>query len=112
MSGVRIAHAPEGVVSWYATYRTTRPEWSTTPRAAERAARHGHDRFLDSLTSQGVCVLSGQLLDEGVEFVVLDGLQRREARALVEQDPLVAEGHCTVELVPVRVGYERGAGPA
>ena len=112
MSGVRISHAPEGVVTWYAVYRSTRPEWSTSPRAAERAALVGHARWLEQLTESGVCVVAGQLLDEGTEFAVLDGLQRREARGLCERDPWVAEGHATVELVPMQVTFERGAPPA
>ena len=108
MSGVRIAHAPDGVVTWYGVYRPNRPEWSTTPRAAERQALHGHARFLDELTRRGVCVMAGTLLDEGVEVVVLDGLERRDMRALCERDPWLAEGHAVLELVPMRVSYERG----
>lgn len=106
---VRIAHAPEGCTTWYAVYRSTRPEWSTTPRAAERAALHGHTRFLEQLAVAGVCVMAGQLVDGGDEVVVLDGLQRREARTLVERDPWVSEGHVDVELVPMRLLLERAA---
>ena len=112
MSGVRIAHAPDGVVTWYAVYTPSRPEWSTTPRAAERLALQQHARWLDHLTRTGVCVMAGALLDDGTEFAVLDGLQRREARSLCERDPWIAEGHATVELVPMRVSHERGPAAA
>lgn len=109
MSGVRISHAPPGVLTWYAVYRATRPEHMSTPRAVERQALHGHQRWLEQLTRDGVVVMSGQLVDEGFEIAVLDGLERRDARALCEQDPMVAEGHYVVELVPMRLSHERGA---
>lgn len=111
MSGVRITHAPPGVLTWYAVYRSTRPDHVTAPRAVERQALRGHQRWLEQLTEQGVVVVSGQLVDEGVEIAVLDGLERREARSLCEQDPMVAEGHYVVELVPMRLSHERGAVP-
>ncbi|MCW2777214.1 MAG: hypothetical protein JWN17_939 [Frankiales bacterium] len=112
MSGVRISHAPDGVTTWYALYRPARPEWSTTPRAAERVALHQHGQWLDHLTRTGVCVAAGVLVDDGTEFAVLDGLERREARSLCERDPWIAEGHATVELVPMRLSHERGSAPA
>ncbi|MCW2605750.1 MAG: hypothetical protein JWO60_443 [Frankiales bacterium] len=108
MSGVRISHAPPGVLTWYAVYRSTR-DGSTGLRAVERAAMHGHQRWLAQLARDGVVVVSGQLVDEGFEIAVLDGLERREARALCEQDPMVAEGHYVVELVPMRLSHERSA---
>ena len=112
MSGVRIAHAPDGAVSWYAVYRPTRPDWPLSPPPAERTALRGHRRFLDQLTASGVCVAAGPLLDGSLEVAVLDGLVRREARALCEQDPVVAGGHFTVELVPMRLSHERGSATA
>ncbi len=55
--------------------------------------------------------MSGQLVEEGLEIAVLDGLERRQARALCEQDPMVAEGLLVVELVPMRLSHERGVAP-
>lgn len=107
MSGVRIAHAPDGAVSWYAVFRPTRIDWPMSPPASERTALRGHKRFLDELTESGVCVAAGPLLDGSLEVAVLDGLLRREARVLCERDPMVSGGHFTVELVPMRLSHER-----
>jgi uncharacterized protein YciI len=108
VSGVRIAHAPDGTNAWWAVYRPVRAGWPAMSTAAEKAAFREHARYLDELTRDGVCVVAGPLLDESQTVAVLDGLPRREARALCEKDPMVAGGHFTVELVPMRLAFERG----
>lgn len=108
MSAVRIAHAPDGTTAWFAVYRPVRPEWPSFPSAAEKTAFRGHSRYLDELTRSGICVVAGPLIDERQTIAVLEGLPRREARAVCERDPMVAGGHFTVELVPMRLSFERG----
>lgn len=108
MSAVRIAHAPDGTTAWYAVYRPVRAEWPAFAPQAEKDAFRGHCRYLDELTRRRVCVVAGPLVDEKQTIAVLEGLSRREARAVCERDPMVAGGWFTVELVPMRLSYERG----
>jgi uncharacterized protein YciI len=108
VSGVRIAHAPEGATTWYAVFRPVRPDWPALRTADEREAFRSHARYLEDLTRSGLVVAAGPLLDETQMIAVLDGLARREARQLCERDPMVQAGHFTVELVPMRLSFERG----
>ncbi len=94
--------APPG--AWCYVLNPSRPELVTNPSAEERDAVAAHFAHLESLLRAGALVLAGRSLSEQSPFgIVVLELSEDDARRAMNDDPAVARGVMTAELVPFRI---------
>lgn len=88
---------------------------STGPTPAEAAALSAHFGYLQRLSEQGVVLMSGRstaLHDLAFGLVLLQADTEAHARALMEADPVVAQGLMRGDLQPFRIALWNRQGPA
>lgn len=93
---------------WLYVIRAVRPEMVTAgPDAREEAILSQHTAYLQTLAQRGVVLVFGRTQRGGdpsnFGIVIFRASDREEARAVVENDPAVAEGLMKAELYPYRV---------
>jgi uncharacterized protein len=74
------------VVRWRAG-----PTWTSGP-PEEQPGWDEHAEYVDDLIERGIFVMGGPLADYSGSHTLLENVTQEEARALVLQDPFVANG--------------------
>lgn len=88
---------------------------STGPTPQEAEALAEHFGYLHRLTELGIVLMAGRsqsLHDEAFGLVLLQADTEAHARALMEADPVVAQGVMLGDLQPFRIAQWNRAGPA
>lgn len=87
---------------------------STGPTPREAQALSAHFGYLQRLTELGTVLLAGRsdpLADAGYGLVLLRAETESQARALMQADPVVAQGVMQGELQPFRIALWSRQGP-
>jgi uncharacterized protein YciI len=73
------------------------PKWADGGPPEAQPGWDEHATFVDALVDQGTFVMGGPLSDYSGSLVILEGITRDEARALMDEDPFVQNGVFVVE---------------
>ena len=76
---------------------TAGPAWADGGPPEAQPGWDEHAAFVDELVEQGTFVMGGPLNDYSGSLVILEGITRDEARALMEKDPFVCNGVFVIE---------------
>ena len=72
------------------------PAWTSGPPEEQRGWDE-HAAYVDELVARGTMVMGGPLADYSGSVILLENLGEDEARALVADDPFVANGVFVLE---------------
>jgi uncharacterized protein YciI len=73
------------------------PTWADGGPPEVQPGWDEHEAFVDALVDQGTIVMGGPLSDYSGSIVILEGITRDDARALMDKDPFVRNGVFMVE---------------
>jgi len=97
------------VAEWICFLRPTRDDFAATMTDVERECWGRHADRLAQGVQDGWVVLAGPTLGRtNIGVIVFEAPDETAARAVVDADPTVAEGHVTPELFAYRVSFLRG----
>jgi uncharacterized protein YciI len=97
--------------TWIYFLHPPRPDFAATMTDAEGEVFGRHFAHLERLLDDGVLVMAGPTLGEtNTGIAVLEADDEDAARAVMEADPVVAEGVCRGELREFRLSLLRGRG--
>jgi uncharacterized protein YciI len=97
------------MAEWIYFLHPPRDEFAASMTEAEGAAFAVHFEYLKKLLADGVLVLAGPTLGSvNTGIAVFEAPDEEAARAVMEQDPVIAGGVARGELRPFRVSLLRG----
>jgi uncharacterized protein YciI len=95
---------------WIYFLHAPREDFAATMTEAEREVWGRHFARLQQLHAEGTIVLVGPTLGRvNTGICVFEAPDEERARAIMDEDPAIAEGFATGELRPFRVSLLRGA---
>jgi uncharacterized protein YciI len=95
--------------SWIYFLHPPREDFAATMSDAESEVFARHWLRLQQLAAEGVLVLAGPTLGRvNTGIAVFEAPDEDAARAIMDGDPVIAEGVCTGELREMRVSLLRG----
>jgi len=98
------------MAEWVYFIHAPRDNSAATMTDAERECWGRHFERLQRLHAEGTIVLVGPTLGEkNTGICVFEAPDEAAARAIMEEDPTIAEGFATGELRPFKVSLLRGA---
>jgi uncharacterized protein YciI len=98
------------MAAWIYFIRATRPDFEPDRMTdAEEHAWGRHFERFKRLLVEGTIVLVGPTLDPAaIGIAILDAPDEEAARRLMEEDPVIGEGHARGELHPFHISLIRG----
>ena len=97
------------MTEWIYFLHPPRDDFAATMTEEERAAFAEHFEWLARLMADGVLIVAGPTggrINTGI--CVFEAPDEAAARAIMDEDPAIAEGFATGELRPMRVSLLRG----
>jgi uncharacterized protein YciI len=96
------------MAEWLCIIRPHRDDFAATMTDVEKEAWGRHADRLAAGVDDGTVLLAGPTLGRvNLGVMVFEAEDEAAARAFVEADPTVAEGHVTPELYPFRASFVR-----